>query len=664
MSAVVEELRLTNFQGYKDVKLGFYSGLNLIRGRNSSGKSTLLDALVFALFGEALDVKPRLLISRLPGSKKMEITVKFRSPRNGETVEITRKGRLDTKGAYRTDERLLRINGKETHIESDDDLRARVTELLGVSLRKFLNLVYVRQGKLTSILEPPKDQMDSVMGITLLRELREQTDEARRDLEKYDGRDAATEARSLEERIIPQLAIGLKLLNEDIKPLRLEAQRLEDIVKKGESPELTELLKRIENKDRAGEKIRELEAKIEELLRNAGVASPTELKLKIGNLQEQLEELKVGKDSLTTQTEAHLTAWSTAKGKVETLQNEIKEHESLLKMNVSRCPRCGQNLNAETLRGILEMDKADLRQHGISEEQAKKDYEASRLELDRLSKKLTIVENDVATQELLKTELARYLSQAGELHIRQKEFCAGIGEILDKLSLPIQPDDPELRIKVAEQLPIRPEELANKRRELGDKLKILSEKSEHMHRIDGELKISRELLARLRRRIIRANLARTLSEAFDKGVESRRMEFLKRIEFRALEYYRSMTDQHIYSEISIDPEEYTVWVQPRGLTEAIPASRVGGGHQTLLALSIRLALLDVLGFRSLLILDEPTYGVDSENLPQLASYMGEASRQLSQMILVTHHNICEEEASNIIDVSVRDDGASTAEIKL
>jgi DNA repair exonuclease SbcCD ATPase subunit len=65
----------------------------------------------------------------------------------------------------------------------------------------------------------------------------------------------------------------------------------------------------------------------------------------------------------------------------------------------------------------------------------------------------------------------------------------------------------------------------------------------------------------------------------------------------------------------------------------IPATRVGGGHQTLLALAIRLTLLDTLGFRSLLILDEPTYGVDSDNLPQPASYIGQASRQLSQMIL-------------------------------
>jgi len=664
LSSVIEELRLTNFQSYKDAKLRFHSGLNLIRGRNSTGKSTLLDALVFALFGEAPDKKPRLLISRLPGSKKMEATVKIRSPHNGEMVELTRKGRLDAKGAYKTDERLLRINGKEAHTENDDELRARVTELLGVSLRKFLNLVYVRQGKLTSILEPPKDQMDSVMGITLLRELREQTDETRRNLEKYEERDAATEARTLKERIIPQLTTDLELFNEDIRSLELEAKRLEDVVRKGESLELTRLLEKIENNERTGEKIRELEAKTEELLRNAGASSPAELKLKIKDLRARLEELRAAKSSLRDQTEAFLNEWSTIRGKADALKSEIKEHESLLRMDVSRCPKCGQSLDADTLRGILEIDRADNRQLAAREEQAKKNYEARRLELDRLNEKVVTIENDSKTQELLLTELERYLGDASELLSREMESCTGISEMLDKLGLTLQPDDPELRIKVAQQLPIRPEELANKRRELSDKLKTLKEKSERTERIDEELKISKELLARLEQRIIQANLARTLSEAFDKGVEARRMEFLKRIEFRALQYYRSMTDQHIYSEIRVDPEEYTVQVQPRGLTEAIPATRVGGGHQTLLALSIRLALLDVLGFRSLLILDEPTYGVDSDNLPQLASYMGEASRQLSQMILVTHHNICEEEASNIIDVSVRDDGASTAQISL
>jgi hypothetical protein len=37
------------------------------------------------------------------------------------------------------------------------------------------------------------------------------------------------------------------------------------------------------------------------------------------------------------------------------------------------------------------------------------------------------------------------------------------------------------------------------------------------------------------------------------------MKFLKRIEFRALQYYRSMSDRHAYSEIHVDPADYTLY---------------------------------------------------------------------------------------------------------
>ncbi|MEM3003767.1 MAG: AAA family ATPase [Candidatus Bathyarchaeia archaeon] len=661
---MIEELSLTNFQSYKQARVRLHSGLNLIRGRKSTGKTTLLDGLVFALFGEAPDVRPRLLISRLPGSRRMEAAVKFRSPRNGRTVEVIRRGRLDSKGAYKTDERLLRINGEETCIESDEDLRTKITELLGVSLRKFLNLVYVRQGRLTSILEPQKDQMDSVMGITLLRELREQTDEARRRLERYEDRDAATESRTLRERIIPQLEGDLTLLSGDVGSLKIEVARLEEIVKKGESPELTRLLEKVEDRELTREKVQELEAKIGELLKSSRTSSTAELKLRIRDLRLNLEKLREARTLLASRTDASLDAWLKVKSRADAVKAEIKEHESLLLTNASRCPKCGQTLEAKTLQEILAEDRVELQQFVESEEEARKEYEARRQELDRLNGEVSSAENELKIQERFLKILEEYLGDAERLHSREAEIHLGIGEMLEKLSLKLRPEDPALRVKLAQQLPIGPEELSSRRRELSTKLKALNERFEHLKRIELELRSCRELLSRLEERIVKANLARRLSEAFDREVEARRMEFLKRIEFRALQYYRSMTDQDAYSEIRVDPADYTVSVRPRGLTEMIPATRVGGGHQTLLALAIRLTLLDALGFRSLLILDEPTYGVDSDNLPQLASYIGQASRQLSQMILVSHHSICEEEASNIIEVSVRGDGASRAEIKL
>ena len=81
--------------------------------------------------------------------------------------------------------------------------------------------------------------------------------------------------------------------------------------------------------------------------------------------------------------------------------------------------------------------------------------------------------------------------------------------------------------------------------------------------------------------------------------------------------YNKFTDQQSYSAIKIQPEDYHVLLQVTPLQDWIPATRVGGGHQTLIALSLRLAILHILGHRDLLILDEPTYGVDEENTTQL-----------------------------------------------
>jgi len=665
MSAIIQELKVRNFEGYKSAELPFSAGLNLIRGRNSTGKSTVLDAIGFALFGEAPEVNKKLLVSRLPDSREVEAYIKFASPRTHETVEVTRKGKLDSKGAYKTEERTLHVNGEEVNLESDEDLRAKITELMGASFRKFVNLVYVRQGKLTTILEPQKEQMDSVIGITLLRELREQLDEAREELQKYEGKDAATEARNLEDIMIPQLKREIGELASDIKTLGEEVGELGELVRKAESPELAELLQRVEKKEELDTKLLEVQTKIKELLRNAGATSDKDLKLRIQKYAEEERKLKNTEDALAKKVQRLLGTWTTAKGKVDSLQSEIEEHETLLKQDVSKCPTCGQDIKPASMRKMLKADKAKVEALRREEQRRQEEYETENADLeDAKSKGLTAKHNRTAL-ESMKQDLGQYSETIAELeNTLANVLLPQIREVLQKLGLALKSEDPELRLKLAQQLPVQPEELAKKKKDLYEKQATLGKKTDLREELEGKLNTYETTLVKLKQRSEKASLARRLAEGFDQGVEARRKEFLKRIEYKALEFYKTMTDQHVYSAISMDPEDYTVSVHPRGLTEQIPATRVGGGHQTILALAVRLALLEVLGFRSLLILDEPTYGVDSENLPQLASQLGEASRQLSQMILVTHHDICQEEASNIIEVTVREDGVSRAEVKL
>ena len=43
---MIEELRLRNFEGFQSARVRFTEGLKLITGRNSAGKTALLEATI------------------------------------------------------------------------------------------------------------------------------------------------------------------------------------------------------------------------------------------------------------------------------------------------------------------------------------------------------------------------------------------------------------------------------------------------------------------------------------------------------------------------------------------------------------------------------------------------------------------------------------------
>ncbi|NQT07776.1 hypothetical protein HQ586_01755, partial [Candidatus Bathyarchaeota archaeon] len=137
---------------------------------------------------------------------------------------------------------------------------------------------------------------------------------------------------------------------------------------------------------------------------------------------------------------------------------------------------------------------------------------------------------------------------------------------------------------------------------------------------------------------------------YDEYGKRLRENTLAQLEYQTYQYFRRLTDQQLYGACRIDRERYTLEVYPLGGSASLPAWRAGGGHQSLFALAERLALLRVMGFPHLLILDEPTDAVDSENIPQLLEYVAKSSREIGQVLLVTHHGQGEEEGVNIIRV--------------
>ena len=92
----IEELHLRNFRGARDVRVSFAAGTNIVCGDNGTGKSTLMDAFLWMLFGKDAEERKDCEVKRIEAGETLR--------RTDATVEC----RLDVDGQPQVLRRSLR----------------------------------------------------------------------------------------------------------------------------------------------------------------------------------------------------------------------------------------------------------------------------------------------------------------------------------------------------------------------------------------------------------------------------------------------------------------------------------------------------------------------------------------------------------------------------
>lgn len=83
-------IHLKNIKSHRDRELNFVKGINVLSGNNGAGKSTILEAIGYALFGvDAQDFVGNINRFITIGEKKGEVTVTFAAD-DGETYKVSR----------------------------------------------------------------------------------------------------------------------------------------------------------------------------------------------------------------------------------------------------------------------------------------------------------------------------------------------------------------------------------------------------------------------------------------------------------------------------------------------------------------------------------------------------------------------------------------------
>ncbi len=259
-------LRLRNYKCFATTDVELAAGATVIHGANGSGKSSLLDACFFALYGaESLPAGRTLENIVTKGESETEVELWF--DHAGERHQIERSLRVTEsqtihKAALKTPARTVTgVTAVEEEIQS----------LLRMDAEDFLNCAYVRQGDITRLLmaSPGERQrmIDELLQLGKLETYRERMDNARRGADRV-KRDRGSRLKDLENEIErledAELEDQLAAIQHELDEVEAELEALaEDLeAKRTERDEATDELAQYEDQKAS---LEELRAEIENM---------------------------------------------------------------------------------------------------------------------------------------------------------------------------------------------------------------------------------------------------------------------------------------------------------------------------------------------------------------------------------------------------------------
>ena len=154
------KLKMKNFGPYKDAEVDFTkfseAPLFLITGATGSGKTTIFDAMCFALYGRSSTDKDRnvfLLRSDFVEGCKEKTEVELTFSHQGKEYTVNRsfyqtKGNKE-KGEF-TKKASLRYhdeNGTSVELTKLNEINIKVTSLLNLNAEQFSKIILLPQGK-------------------------------------------------------------------------------------------------------------------------------------------------------------------------------------------------------------------------------------------------------------------------------------------------------------------------------------------------------------------------------------------------------------------------------------------------------------------------------------------------------------------------------------
>jgi DNA repair protein SbcC/Rad50 len=678
----IEIVQLENIRSHLKSTVPFTRGFNCLVGGLGCGKSSVLYAIDFALFGEPIGRSFEYLLREDADSGK--VTIQF--SQNGNTYKITRGLKRRAKGISQDFEEL-KLFQEETLLASmkTDAVAEQFKTITGLDGDLYREIIWVRQEHLKELLDSaPRERqkrLDDLFGLLDYETAWSSIAEYQREYE--------TEKRVYEKD--PDV-IGLKKLGseysqitEEFTLLEIELQgALEKVARARRAMEdADELLKKLEEKRLTAEQLKRRETQVQTNMTNTkeALASLTE---RVEGKQTIIDNLKQRQVSMETQVKAcnkvfedagiltnqsnealgqHIVTLddqiSNLRGQQEaTLRNMQADQKRTASLSMeNRCPLCLQQLNDEYKTSLMQRIEDEGRDRQKFILQLKGEIEALQKTKKVVSEAFSNLQTLRVRTEEVRVRIVEEERNLVELSTEYEEKQRSLGDLqrqLETLSFEIsrfELADLEAAKEQSRQAFQQYSHLESDLRFRESRKKdLLMRLDETKERIDN----AQEKLERMQRIFKIVEILGGIRDAYRSIQPKLRSEFVKVLR----NFVQQVLDSLVGGEatllnVLID-ETYTPYVKSESGVEREVAN-LSGGERTLLAFAYRLGLGQLImqsrtghGL-SMLLLDEPTESLGREDgsIDRLAEAISRF-KAIEQIIAVTHSEAFAEKAEHVI----------------
>ena len=678
----IEIVQLENIRSHVKSTVPFTRGFNCLVGGLGCGKSSILYAIDFALFGDPLGRSYDYLLRENADNGK--VTVQF--IQNGKSYKMTRGLKRRGKGISQ-DFDELKFFEDDTLIASvkSEAVDEQFKAIAGLNKELFREIVWVRQEHLKELLNArPRDRqtrLDELFGLS-------NYETAWSNLlgykQKYEGEKSAYEKDSD--------VVGMQKLsseyNRTVEELSLIEIGLQETTKK-----LDEVKKALEDAELKLKRLEEIKTRIEELKRkeaqlqanlaniedtSASLAEKIEgkkaaienLKQRLKAIEAQIElyktkikEVGVSPDQPVEALRQYLTTFddqiSSLKAEQEAaLRNAREDQKRISSLSTeNRCPLCLQSLTEEYKNGLMQRIQQNNNERQKTMGQLQHDIEELQQIKNNANDAISNLQTLLPKAEDLRTRineesqtLADLSNEFDEKQRLEKELRLQMETVrieISKFDMSQLLDARAKRDQAWNSFYSTKSDLQTKENRKKDLLKRLEEIKE---RIDQ----AQQKIERMEKITKMVEIIGSIRDSYRSIQPKLRGEFIKILR----NFVQQVLDSLMGAEgpllnVIID-ETYTPYVKSESGVER-EVSNLSGGERTLLAFAYRLGLGQLImqsrtghGL-SMLLLDEPTESLGREDgsIERLADAISRF-KAIEQIIAVTHSEAFAEKAEHVI----------------